>query len=50
MKAGVFKRLSEAVSDDADMDYAMIDSTVVRVHRHGQGAKQDPKARQQDAV
>ena len=28
MKAGVFQRIFEAVSDDADMEYAMIDGTV----------------------
>ncbi|WP_395370623.1 transposase [Komagataeibacter diospyri] len=45
MKAGVFKRLFDAVSDDADMEYAMIDGTVIRVHRHGQGAKGGPGIR-----
>ena len=44
-KAGVFQKIFEAVSDDADMEYAMIDGTVVRVHRHGQGAKGGPEAR-----
>lgn len=38
-KAGVFKRLFEAVSDQPDMEYAMVDATIVKVHRHGQGAK-----------
>jgi len=32
---GMFK----AVSGDADMEHAMIDGTIVKVHRHGQGAK-----------
>src|SRR5258708_13295785 len=27
------------VSDEAEMEYAMVDATIVRVHRHGQGAK-----------
>ncbi|GCE84231.1 transposase [Komagataeibacter diospyri] len=44
-KAGVFQKIFEAVSDDPDMEYAMIDGTVVRVHRHGQGAKGGPEAR-----
>jgi transposase len=44
-RAGVFQRLFEAVSDDPDMEYAMIDGTVVKVHRHGQGAKGGPKAK-----
>ena len=39
VKADVFKRLFEAVSDDPDMEYAMIDATIVPVHRHGHGAK-----------
>jgi transposase len=39
VKAEVFKRLFDAVSDDPDMEYAMVDATIVKVHRHGQGAK-----------
>jgi len=35
----VFKRIFDAVSDDPDMEFAMVDATIVRVHRHGQGAK-----------
>jgi transposase len=45
IKAAVFQRLFEAVSDDPDMEYAMIDGTVVKVHRHGQGAKGGLKIR-----
>lgn len=36
---GVFERIFSSLSDDPDMEYAMIDATIVRVHRHGQGAK-----------
>jgi len=39
VKAEVFPRIFDAVSDDPDMEYAMVDATIVRVHRHGQGAK-----------
>ena len=52
VKADVFKRIFDAVSDDPDMEYAMVDVEplerhrsecqwrgIVRVHRHGQGAK-----------
>jgi transposase len=44
VKADVFMRLFEACSDQPDMDqpdmeYAMVDATFVKVHRHGQGAK-----------
>jgi transposase len=44
-EAGVFKRIFEAVSEDPDMEYAMIDATIVKVHRHGQGAKGGLRAR-----
>ena len=37
--ADVFTRLFEACSDEPDMEYAMVDATIVKVHRHGQGAK-----------
>ena len=45
VKADVFKRIFGAVSDDPDMEYAMIDGTIIKVHRHGQGAKGGLKAR-----
>ena len=45
VKGGVFKRMFRAVSGGPDMEYAMIDGTIVRVHRHGQGAKGGPKHR-----
>jgi len=41
----VFQRMFDAVSDEPDMEYAMVDATIVRVHRHGQGAKGGLKAR-----
>jgi transposase len=39
VKAGVFARMFEAASDEPDLEYAMVDATIVRVHRHGQGAR-----------
>ncbi len=39
VKADVFQRLFEACSDEPDMEYAMVDATIVKVHRHGPGAK-----------
>ena len=45
VKAGVFKRMFVAASDEPDMEYAMIDATIVRVRRHGQGAKGGLKIR-----
>lgn len=45
LKADVFKKLFEAVSDDPDMEYAIVDATIVKVHRHGHGAKGGLKIR-----
>lgn len=45
VKADVFRRLFDAASEAPDMEYAVIDGTIVKVHRHGQGAKGGLKAR-----
>ena len=45
MKAGVFQRIFDAVADDPDLEYAMVDATIVKVHRHGQGAKGGRRAK-----
>jgi transposase len=45
VRADVFARLFEAVSGDPDLEYAMIDGTIVKVQRHGQGAKGGLRAR-----
>ena len=45
VKADVFQRLFDAVSEEPDMEYAMVDATIVKVHRHGQGAKGGLRAR-----
>jgi transposase len=45
VKAGVFARLFEACSDEPDLEYAIVDATIVKVHRHGQGAKEGLKTR-----
>lgn len=39
VKADVFGKMFEAVSDEPDMECAMVDGTIVEVHRHSQGAK-----------
>ena len=44
-KAGVFERLFTAASDEPDLEYTMVDGTIVKVHRHGQGAKGGLKIR-----
>lgn len=49
VKAGVFVRLFEACSDQPDMEYAMVDATIVKAHRHGQGAKGGPRAKRSAA-
>ena len=38
-KKGVWRRIFEAMSDDPDFEYLIIDSTVVRAHQHASGAK-----------
>jgi len=38
-KRGVFDKIFSALSDDPDFEYAMVDGTIAKVHRHGQGAK-----------
>ena len=45
VRADVFQRLFEACSDEPDLEYAMVDATIVKVHRHGQGAKGGLRAR-----
>ena len=41
-KSGVWQRVFEHLAADADNEYAMIDSTIVRAHQHSAGA---PKKR-----
>lgn len=36
-KAGVWQRVFQQLADDADKEYAMIDSTIVRAHQHSAG-------------
>jgi len=35
----VWKKLFEMLASDADNEYAMIDSTIVRAHQHSAGAQ-----------
>lgn len=37
-EGGVWERLFQALSADADNEYAMLDATVVRAHQHSAGA------------
>ena len=45
VKRDLFGPSFAAVSKDPEMQYAMVDGTIVKVHRHGQGAKGGLKAR-----
>ena len=40
---GVWEKVFQALSEDADNEYAMIDSTIVRAHQHSAGAKKKMK-------
>lgn len=39
VKADAFYHMFKALASDADFEYARIDGSIVKVHRHGQGAK-----------
>jgi len=36
---GVWWRIFEAMSDDPDFEYRIVDSTIIRAHQHASGAK-----------
>ena len=38
-RSGVIERVFQALAEDADNEYAMIDATIVRAHQHSAGAK-----------
>ena len=42
---GVFERIFQAFAQDPDFEYGLIDGTIVKVHRHGTGAKGGLKIR-----
>jgi transposase len=44
----VWDRIFEALSDDPDFEYLIIDSTIVRAHQHASGAKGGLKIRPSD--
>ena len=50
-KSGVWKKVFEILAADADNEYAMIDSTIVRAHQHSAGAqKKTAKTRRSGAA
>jgi len=48
-KKGVFQRIFEALADDPDLEYILIDGTIVSVHQKASGAKGGPSIRPLDA-
>ena len=44
-KAGRFTGIFAEISGETDREYAMVDGTIGKVHRHGQGAKGGPGIR-----
>jgi transposase len=42
---GVFERVFKELSQAPDFEYALIDGTIIKVHRHGTGAKGGLKIR-----
>ena len=47
-KTGVWQKIFEHLAADADNEYAMIDSTIVRAHQHSAGALKKTKIRRSD--
>ena len=45
VKRDVFTRIFESVSTDPDMQYTMVDGTIVQVHPHDRGAQGGLRAR-----
>ena len=45
VQADAFYRMFKALAADSDLEYTMIDGTIVKVHRSGQGAKGGLSAR-----
>ena len=48
-KSGVFESLFKAMSEDSDLEYALIDGTIVQVHQKATGAKGGLRLRPLDA-
>ena len=40
-RTGVWEKVFKLLAEDADNEYAMIDSTVIRAHQHSDGAKKN---------
>jgi transposase len=44
-RSGVWRHVWQALAQDADNEYAMIDATIVRAHQHSAGKKGGPRPR-----
>jgi transposase len=42
-KKGIWEKIFKVLSADADNEYGMIDSTIVRAHQHAAGAEESTK-------
>ncbi|MFY4730679.1 IS5 family transposase [Nitrospira sp. BLG_2] len=49
-ESGVWEKVFNRLAQDADNEYAMIDSTIVRAHQHSAGARRDKKGTQNEAI
>ena len=49
-KSGVWEQMFQHLAADADNEYAMIDSTVVRAHQHSAGAQKKPARTRRSAA
>ena len=47
-ETGVWEAIFRHLASDADNEYAMIDSTIVRAHQHSAGAKKPARTRRSD--
>ena len=47
-KKGVWKQVFKEIADDPDLEYMMIDGSIVRVHQHGAAKKKNKQAKQKE--
>jgi transposase len=49
-RSGVWKRVFQALAEDSDNEYVMIDFTIVRAHQHSARAKGGRRSKPSDAA
>ena len=47
---GVWQMVFNKLVEDADMEWVMIDATIIRAHQHASGAKKGSKTTHEDAL